>query len=945
MQKSFIEVQFPISKLTKESYKERKAGASQTLTRLGKWWGRKPLVLMRACIIGLLIPASDNPEKDNEIFLKIMTMDEEGLLRRKNKSIGIEKLIENISNKDNYFELKNNKYAWKKGITKEEKIKLEEYVFNKMGYDEKLTYCLRPEQIDGPSKEAWIEINKHLNTNANNLQELICELGIKRLGHIPKIGDCFCGGGSTVFEAYRLGCEVFGSDLNPVAILLTWSAINLLCASKEVKEKIKKRQCEIFDKADKQILEWGIETNELGWRADAFLYCFETISPSSGYLTPLAPSFIISEKKKIVAHLIPDHINKRFNIEIVENASKELYGKASKGTVQSGRFIDPITNEEIDIKTIRGDKKGADGKTIYGLRLWENDDIVPRKSDVFQERLYCIRYMDEKGVRHYVTPTEDDLKREALVLQLLKERFYEWQNKGYIPNKKIEEGVKTNEVIMERGWTHWHHLFNPRQLLYHGLLMNLSGDIDVVDCLSNMRMDNWDSRLTHWNMEGVHQVFYNQAFNTLYTYACRGFNGLEELYNIDLEGVKEINGKNIVKPMDARDVSYIADYWITDPPYADAINYHELSEFFLAWIEKHIPKVFPDWYVDSKRILAVRGSGDDFKKSMVDIYKNLTKHMPDDGMQVVMFTHQDASVWADLGMILWAAGLKVTAAWVIGTETSSGLKTGNYVQGTVFIILRKRTDEKSAFLDEIYLEVDDEVKNQLKSMMTLDNKEEPNFSDTDYQLAAYASALRVLTKYSKIEGNDVTKELFKERKKGEKSDFEKMIDKAVETACGYLIPDGFNGEYWKILKPIERFYIKGLEFEMHKEARAGAYQELAKGFSVREYRKLLATGVANMVRLKCPLDFKRSMISGGEFGDTLLRHILLAIYISIDRDSAAEGLNYLKAEIKDYWSNRKLIQEVLSYFMKTSLYSHMKHWHSAANFAELLKGLIENDRG
>ena len=49
-QLSFIEVQFPVSKISKESYKERKAGQSQTLTGLGKWWGRKPLVLVRATI-------------------------------------------------------------------------------------------------------------------------------------------------------------------------------------------------------------------------------------------------------------------------------------------------------------------------------------------------------------------------------------------------------------------------------------------------------------------------------------------------------------------------------------------------------------------------------------------------------------------------------------------------------------------------------------------------------------------------------------------------------------------------------------------------------------------------------------------------------------------------------------------------------------------------------
>jgi putative DNA methylase len=30
------------------------AGSSQTLTGLGKWWGRKPLVLVRATLLGLL---------------------------------------------------------------------------------------------------------------------------------------------------------------------------------------------------------------------------------------------------------------------------------------------------------------------------------------------------------------------------------------------------------------------------------------------------------------------------------------------------------------------------------------------------------------------------------------------------------------------------------------------------------------------------------------------------------------------------------------------------------------------------------------------------------------------------------------------------------------------------------------------------------------------------
>lgn len=40
----------PVAPVSAESYRERMAGAgsSQTLTGLGNWWGRKPLVLVRA---------------------------------------------------------------------------------------------------------------------------------------------------------------------------------------------------------------------------------------------------------------------------------------------------------------------------------------------------------------------------------------------------------------------------------------------------------------------------------------------------------------------------------------------------------------------------------------------------------------------------------------------------------------------------------------------------------------------------------------------------------------------------------------------------------------------------------------------------------------------------------------------------------------------------------
>lgn len=229
MQKAFIEEQFPVSLISKESYKERKANLGQTLTGLGKWWGRKPLILVRAAIIGLLMPASNDPKQDREIFLKILTMDADGLWQRCN-TFTAKNVYEWLSDaeKEKYFKVSGKSVRWNTQKPKEERDMLTRRYFNSLSYDEKLGYCDRPEQIEGASEEAWADINAHLKTSASSIDELVKQLGEKRFGHVPRVGDAFSGGGSIPFEAARIGCDSFASDLNPIAALLTWASLNLI---------------------------------------------------------------------------------------------------------------------------------------------------------------------------------------------------------------------------------------------------------------------------------------------------------------------------------------------------------------------------------------------------------------------------------------------------------------------------------------------------------------------------------------------------------------------------------------------------------------------------------------------------------------------------------------------------------------------------------------------
>jgi putative DNA methylase len=416
---------FPSLKISKESYKERKANYSQTLTGLGKWWGRKPLILVRAAILGLLFPASDNPKKDRDIFLKILTMDDEGLWRRKSKAIPLKDIYACLMPHEceQWFEPNSNgaKPKYTKQVSREAREQLQRLAFMRLSYDEKLVYCDRPEQIDGPSKDAWAEINAHLETNTHSLPELVRQLGERQFGHVPRVGDAFCGGGSVPFEAARMGCEAYGSDLNPVAALLTWAALHIVGGGPEVAEQVRRAQQKVYKEVDRQVTTWGIEHNERGWRADAYLYCNEVVCPECDWRVPLAPSWVIGEKTRCIARLQPDEPHKRFDILIEPRVSSREMEEAKKAaTVKKSALVCPHCRQSTPMAMIRGDRRAANG-TEYGLRLWEKDDLMPRPDDVFQERLYCIRWVETlerpdgtvETMRHYCAPDQHDLQREA----------------------------------------------------------------------------------------------------------------------------------------------------------------------------------------------------------------------------------------------------------------------------------------------------------------------------------------------------------------------------------------------------------------------------------------------------------------------------------------------------------------------------------------------------
>ncbi len=178
-----------MQKLSAEAYKEQMAGSGKTLTALGSYWkGRKPLILAKACVLGCLLPATDDPARDLEIFEKLMAMDDESFAVRWKRRPRPKKILESLSiaRIADYFTIEPEgvlpvsapvgwskpdydmvKVAWREDLSELERRRLEAQMLPKVPYRERVDQAQRPEEVlETIHDHIWEAVNTHLGTRA-----------------------------------------------------------------------------------------------------------------------------------------------------------------------------------------------------------------------------------------------------------------------------------------------------------------------------------------------------------------------------------------------------------------------------------------------------------------------------------------------------------------------------------------------------------------------------------------------------------------------------------------------------------------------------------------------------------------------------------------------------------------------------------------------------------
>ena len=230
------------------------------------------------------------------------------------------------------------------------------------------------------------------STNEEVLEEARAEIRKSCGGELPPIYDPFSGGGSIPLEAQRLGLPAYGSDLNPVAVMIGKAMIEIPPKFKDMppihpgaKDRQFYRNAEGLAEDVKYYGEWmrekawerighlypqvDLPKEYGGGKATVIAWIWARTVPSpdpafSNVQVPLVRSFELSSKKGQAAWIEPVVANGTYNF-VVKCQTLGHKGSPRDGTVNRQGAVCIVSSAAIPFKYIR--QMAKDGR--MGQRL------------------------------------------------------------------------------------------------------------------------------------------------------------------------------------------------------------------------------------------------------------------------------------------------------------------------------------------------------------------------------------------------------------------------------------------------------------------------------------------------------------------------------------------------------------------------------------------------
>ncbi len=550
--------------------------------------------------------------------------------------------------------------------------------------------------------------------------------------------DPFMGSGTTVGEAYKLGCTAIGRDINPVAYRLVKTALSkisrqpLLDLYRQLQGQVETELRQLYTSADRN-----------GAACDVLYY----------FWVKTLPCPACQERVDLFSSYVFARHAYQARFPQVQVVCPDC-GQVFSSTQGSGTATCPGCRLEFDpqIGTVRGAQATcrACGETFSMAERALSQGHPP------EHRLYAKLILTGSGEKDYLPATTADVSAyEAASAELTRRN-------PPLPHVAILPGFNTRQVL-NYGYRYWDEMFNQRQLL---ALTTLASGIrqlpacperDVLMVLFSGVLE-FNNMFASYKGEGTGAVRHMFAHHILKpertpieanvwgtSKSSGAFSTLFESRILRAVRYKEApfetalsrqNGKKAgrkvygLSPAIAATVVdhfpvngfpkqtvYLScgsstttdlpeksvDLVVTDPPFFDNVHYSELADFFFVWQQMYFDEPCAQGWATTRNKEEVQdGDPESFADKLGRVFHECYRVLKDDGLLIFSYHHSRGDGWSAIAAAVLGSGFTFVQSQPVKSEMSGAMpksQAKSPIDLDVLLVCRKSNSDTRGRID------------------------------------------------------------------------------------------------------------------------------------------------------------------------------------------------------------------------------------------------------
>ncbi len=610
-------------------------------------------------------------------------------------------------------------------------------------------------------------------------------------GRAPKVLDLFAGGGAIPLEAARLGCESHALDYNPVAHLIelctlvypqqfgTALADDFARWSRVVLERMRQDVGDLYPPVRVPATEDVARQTELFGRGDD--------PPRTRRADPVACIWVRTVPCRRPGCAAPVPLVRQAWLRRKGGVVAALPGIDDDHglcwSIRSGAAAGDVSRHE--------EQTGAGQAVCVACHTPASADHVKEMAVAgrMEESLAAV-VVEGKPSKLYLCPAVHTPPSETRIEERL--RLLERELDCERPRETLQG--KLRDQLPNYGVSAYHELFTPRQLLVLFTLVKHVRNAHAEMCDAGMAADRARALASYFAMafgrlakqftkfgiwlssdqltDGA--IGPNQALKMVWCFSeinpfartagCLPFALENQAYCI--RELAKVGNPSTVTRGNAEKLFYddeTFDAVITDPPYYSSIYYADLSAFFYVWLKRIVGDLYPEHFTlpaPPKRREAVAQPSehggdaaqanahyqDLMRRSFAEARRVLKPGAP----LVCVYAHRTTEGWATLISALVEAGLTVTEAWPVQTESRGRVNAlgAAALSDSIFFVARRRDESGTGrYETDVEPELHRIARERVRTLWAGGK----GIGGADLLMAAVGAGLRAYTRFARVE--------------------------------------------------------------------------------------------------------------------------------------------------------------------------------------------------